>query len=211
MPTSITLHAGPEGLELRRDDGVRGAGLRLADVERRVAEGRRSALARACGAAPGVSVLDAMAGVGLDGLVLACLGCDVTLVESSDLVFAVLSDGADRVRTAFEPSGSVSCVHGDALAWLDGARQWDVVYLDPMFPERNKRALPRLRMQLLAEAADHRSVPLAALVERARRVARDRVVLKRRATDPAAVAPDWQIRAHRVRFDVFRGTPIPLR
>jgi len=58
-------------LELCAGDDASGICLRIDDVERRVRQGRKLALARACGVRAGLRVLDGMAGLGLDGMTLA--------------------------------------------------------------------------------------------------------------------------------------------
>src|SRR5688572_20080391 len=61
--------------------------------------GRGQPIARAIGLKPGVkppSVIDATAGLGRDAFVLACLGCEVTLLERSPTVAALLRDALER-------------------------------------------------------------------------------------------------------------------
>ena len=60
--------------------------------------GRGHGLARAVGLKGGAtpSVLDATAGLGRDGFLLADLGCRVTLVERAPAIFAILRDGLSR-------------------------------------------------------------------------------------------------------------------
>lgn len=59
-------------------------------------------IAKAVGVQPGIRprVLDATAGLGRDGFVLASLGCEVTLVERQPLIAALLEDGLERARRA---------------------------------------------------------------------------------------------------------------
>ena len=68
MTDPFRLVASPSGLTLCRVGDRKGVALQPADVQKRLRQGRRLLLARACGAQPGVSVLDGMAGFGLDGL-----------------------------------------------------------------------------------------------------------------------------------------------
>lgn len=203
---AVEVRTGPLGLELAVAGEPRGVSIDIDEIRRRVKQGRRLALARACGVVPsavaGASVLDAMAGLGVDGVTLACLGAHVTLVEREPSTFAVLVDGVDRARVVLAPPGALECIHGDAEDVMRSGKRFDVVYLDPMFPERSKRALPRLRAQVLGAAgtpdSDH-----ARVLDLARGVARSRVVVKRRSKDPCVAKPDWSIRARSVRFDVY--------
>lgn len=180
--------------------------MELPDIRRRVRRGRRLALARACDARPGVRVHDALAGWGTDGLVLAALGCRVHLSERNAEVYRILDS---RLRTESgrllrERPDSVSWAHEDARDRWRAGGDFDVVYLDPMFGEHPKTALPAKQMQVLADIAGEMSAgEIVELIEKARRVASLRVVVKRRAGAEALGQPNWQIRARSVRFDVY--------
>ncbi|NJN50533.1 MAG: class I SAM-dependent methyltransferase [Gammaproteobacteria bacterium] len=207
MSEHISVVEGRDGLELLAAGEARGVSLDSAELLRRVRAGRRSPLARACAVRPGLRVLDAMAGLGLDGLTLAAWGCHVTMIEASPDVFAVLCDGVRRLHAVWGGHGAIETRCADARTVLSSAQRFDVVYLDPMFPSRNKGALPQKRSQTLAIAAARAAVdiPLAELIPMAIPIASQRVVLKRRARGAAAVAPAWTVAANRVRFDVYRG------
>lgn len=206
------LWAVDEHLELRFGPGPdEGAWVRAEEVRRRTVQA--GDLLRACGlrrqdAAAEMRVLDAMAGWGVDGLVLAASGACVTLVELDPLLHATVEDLIRRMGTR-----NARAVCGDGYASLDGEPGFDIVYLDPMFPERNKHALPGKRMQLTGALLRARAlsgapvdeVPLDAWLEAAIRAARARVVVKRRLKDPADRRADWQIRGRTVRYDVYRG------
>ncbi|MDZ7669176.1 MAG: class I SAM-dependent methyltransferase [Gammaproteobacteria bacterium] len=170
------------------------------ELRRRTVQG--SELLRACGvsAAAPPRVLDAMAGWGVDALVLAGRGCRVTLVERHPALCVLAQDLARR-------SGLTRLVggQGDGYQALCTPGPYDVVYLDPMFPLRNKGALPGKRMQWLAQLAGADPRPLHDWLQQAVAKAAGRVVLKRRRTDPPVAAPDWQIAGRTVRYDVYRG------
>ena len=192
------LWADVEHLELRRAGERRGAFVSLAELARRSAQG--GDLLRACGVtdARKPAVLDVMAGWGVDGLVLAGRGCAVTLVERLPALSALQQDLARRSGLQAE------IVCGDGFEVLHRAAP-EVVYLDPMFPERAKTSLPGKRMQWLAELAHGDERPLADWLTLARQRARQRVVLKRRRRDPTVLEPDWRIDGRTVRYDVYRG------
>ena len=107
------------------------------DIQARIKAGRRGELARAClGNKDSMLVLDAFAGFGVDGLTLAGLGADVTLVERNLVVWLMLrSIACGHPRVAIHYADSFSLFHsGDA---------WDVVYLDPMFLPTKKVLYPK--------------------------------------------------------------------
>jgi 16S rRNA (guanine1516-N2)-methyltransferase len=193
-------------LELRSQAGGAGVYLELDDVRRRTRQGRKLALAKACGVQPGLRVLDGMAGLGLDGITLAALGCDVLMVERNPSLFALLEDAIARARAEGIAAENIACHLGDARDVLASHTVFDAVYLDPMFPPRDKMALPRRSAQVLATVAGAYDDDLRAVIATARPRANRRVVVKRRRHDPALATPDWQIVGRSVRFDVYRGS-----
>jgi len=162
---------------------------------------RMSHLCRAVGVGSDAgrkTVLDAFAGFGTDGLALA-QHCEVTLVEVNPVVFVLLAEISCR-------SGhEVELLHADCWPLLEqNARRWDVIYLDPMFPRRNKRALPNKAMQLLKEMTQEmKEANIEQLLAVARQASRERVVLKRRLKDPVMGRPNHSLKGRSVRFDVY--------
>ena len=186
-----------DGLTLRKS----GERFRLPDAPPRARRrSRKSTLARACDAGSRVRVLDATAGWGTDGLALARLGCHVRMLETHPQVFAMLDDRLRRsgVLAAAEWTDARS-----RMCRADGER-YDVVYLDPMFPPRNKTALPARPLQVLREIVGEDAPDASELLALARRCALGRVVMKQRAHGPAVGEPDWRITGRTVRFDVYR-------
>lgn len=173
----------------------------MPSIERRVRQGRRLALARAIGAGPGVRLHDALAGWGTDGLVLAALGCNVHMSEREPTIHRILEGRLKQI----DANTAVSCHLEDARDLWRAGTTFDVVYLDPMFGDHPKTALPAKHMQVLAEragAVDDQEV--ARLIEEARGAALSRVVVKRRAAAPALDRPAWSIAGRTVRFDVYQ-------
>ena len=193
-------------LELRASDGGAGMHLKLDDVRRRVRQGRKLALAKACGVRSGLRVLDGMAGFGLDGITLATLGCRVLMVERDPLLYALLGDAIERAGATIDMAGTIECREGDIRDVLATNDSFDTIYLDPMFPVTDKTALPRKSAQILADLVGAPDDDLIDVVRRATPRARMRVVVKRRRHDAELFAPDWRILGRSVRFDVYRGT-----
>jgi len=198
-------------LELGYEREVPSAYADMEALRARIRSGNKLHLSRSIGInkRAGLKVLDAMAGFGVDAMVMMGLGCEVQLYERSPIMCALLRDALDRFSSRHSLSDT-SIVCGDVGVFLDalsGPPQFDVIYLDPMFPQRKKNALPNRRAQLLSrlvpEIETEQSV--IRLIEVSRLHAGMRVVLKRRRTDPVALKPDWQVFARTVRYDVYRG------
>ncbi len=180
---------------------------------RRFGGGRGQAIAKAVGLKGGANpdVIDATGGLGRDALVLASLGCKITLIERSPVVAALLEDGLNRAKEDKEIGAWVNerlrLIHADAIDWMDALSESDfpqVVYLDPMFPHRTKSALVKKEMRLLQQLlgvdpdADR-------LLPAAQRIARKRVVIKRPDAAPylSDVEPTTTIHSKKHRFDVY--------
>ncbi len=178
---------------------------------RKFGGGRGQAIAKAVGLKQGAcpSVVDATAGLGRDAFVLASLGCQMTLIERNPLVAALLEDGLSRGYQDSEigpwMQQRMTLLHDSSLEALSQiSLQPDVVYLDPMYPHRDKSALVKKEMrvfQTLVGAdtdADGLLAPALALASK-------RVVVKRPdyAEDLAGVKPSTVIATKKNRFDVY--------
>ena len=207
----------PERLELRRT-GAGAPGPLHPDFtsgamhQRLRTIGRRSPLGRALGFArkPPEQVVDATAGLGQDGFVMAALGFRITLVERQLPFFLPLEDALRRAGRdpALAPIVQrITLVHADARSWLaDLPREAlpDVIHLDPMYPARRKSALSGKAMQLAQQLAG-KDEDAGELLQVALTSARQRVVVKRptRATPIAARQPDFAITGKKTRYDIY--------
>jgi 16S rRNA (guanine1516-N2)-methyltransferase len=168
-------------------------------------------IAKAVGIQTGVrpTVVDATAGLGRDAFVLATLGCEVTLIERQPLIAVLLDDGLARARSDPEVAPIVARMRlrvGDAIQML---RDWDenvpqVVYLDPMFPHRDKSALVKKEMRLFRPLVGD-DVDAERLLEAALALASHRVVVKRPRKAPAVAGGtvSFSLEGNAGRFDVY--------
>lgn len=213
----------PDGLELRRDDeglALVGDGMVLrADFARLLPRLRadrlgRELLVRAARVrgteAP--TAVDATAGLGEDSLLLAAAGFTVTMFEKDQVIAALLRDALERAANDSRLAGvaaHMTLVEGDSVSGLcDLGFSPDVVFLDPMFPERTKSAAVKKKFQLLhhlERPCDNEGELLdAALAARPRKV-----VIKRPPKGPwlAGVKPSHSIAGKAVRYDVIVPPP----
>ena len=159
-------------------------------------------------------IIDATAGLGKDAFVLACAKHYVILMERSSIVAALLADAlqrAEQIPELAEIINRMCLVIGDAKELLT-KHSADIVYLDPMFPERKKTALVKKEMRILKDLLDQDLLgddpdteQLLALFTRARLSARKRVIVKRplHAAYLADVKPDLCYKGKTSRFDVY--------
>lgn len=200
-------------LELRQTQGRVGPVfvdfLSSALTERRKSGGGfRQEMARAVGLGKGrrPHVVDATAGLGKDAFVLAALGCSVTAIERNPIVFALLSDGFTRAAASPEVAeiiGRMKWFLADAAGSL-GMHNPEVVYLDPMYPEKTKRALPKKEMQTFHDLVG-RDMDAQALLEAALSSTAERVVVKRPKGAPhlGNQIPQGKIESKNTRYDLY--------
>lgn len=213
----------PDGLELRRDDeglALVGDGMVLrADFARLLPRLRADRLGREllvrAARVRGVeapTAVDATAGLGEDSLLLAAAGFTVTMFEKDQVIAALLRDALERAANDSRLAGvaeRMTLVEGDSMTGLrELGFSPDVVFLDPMFPERTKSAAVKKKFQLLhhlERPCDNEGELLdAALAARPRKV-----VIKRPPKGPwlAGVKPSHSIAGKAVRYDVIVPPP----
>ncbi len=174
-------------------------------------QNQKQLLAKAIGLKINVkpTVLDATAGLGSDGFILAQLGCTVTLLERSPVIFSLLHDGLNRALS--HPKYSllpIKLVQTNSLTYLkkiSASKQApEIIYLDPMYPHSSKSALAKKEMRFLRQLVGN-DVDAADLLALALVGAKQRVVVKRPRLAPylAELKPQYSILGKQHRLDVY--------
>jgi len=193
-----------------------------ADHRRKFGGGKGQSIAKAVGLSRGFCphVLDATAGLGKDAFVLASLGATVTLIERSPIAHLLLEDGLARAqRTAtdildvalLEILQRMTLHQYDSCGYMDSHEDvFDVVYLDPMFPERKKSALVKKEMRIFHEVIGT-DEDASALLPLALDRARYRVVVKRPKLAPFLDnrKPSYQLLGKSGRYDIYTNKALP--
>lgn len=212
--TELTLALRDDGLELRDAETKPGRGLRVdfTRLARRSRESvnlsRRQPLARAIGRDTR-RVIDATAGLGQDAALLAAMGFEVTAIERSGALAAMLDEALRRA--GHDPPAAkllgnrLRFQHGDARRLLadDAFEAIDCVYLDPMFPLKRKASALAKKEIRLVRALVGEDEDAADLLSVARHAVR-RVVVKRPTyAPPLASDTATKIEGKLVRYDVY--------
>lgn len=214
----------PDGLELRRDErglALVGGGMELrGDFTYMLPRLRRDRVGKEllvrAARVRGVShpsAVDATAGLGEDSLLLAAAGFEVTLCERDPVIAALLRDTLERAakddRLA-EIVARMQLVEGDSIATLAAITETpDVVFLDPMFPEKRKRAATNKKLQLF-QRLERPCEDEEALMQAALAVHPRKVVVKRPLKGPylAGIKPSSSLTGKVVRYDIVVPTPV---
>lgn len=211
------LQVGELGIQLQNQQEKNIGALRVDFVEgaaahrRKFGGGKGQMIAKAVGIQSGITptILDATAGLGRDAFVLATLGCHVTLIERQLIIATLLEDGLARAMLSDETKSIVQrmqLIKGSAIElmahWSSTIPQ--VIYLDPMFPHRDKSALVKKEMRLFRPlVGDDLDAP--SLLEKALVLASHRVVVKRPRKAPVVegVSPSYSLEGKSSRYDIY--------
>lgn len=225
---SFLLIVDAEGLGLQQT-GAKAPGIIRADFvsgavnhRRQFGGGKGQLIAKALGLKSAFRpfVLDATAGLGKDAFVLATLGCRVQMHERNPVVYALLESGLAKAREVagsgdFELDAIMSrleLVETDSLSFLrEGAElNPDVIYLDPMFPDRQKSASVKKEMKAFHQivGSDEDASELLGL---ALSRVNYRVVVKRPRKAPCIDErkPSIQLEGKAGRYDVYTVKKMP--
>lgn len=223
LPASCThvVWLGPDGIALGLPGSKVPAATRVDFMDgtlqyRLRTSGKRQGLGKAVGLdkAAGIRVLDATAGLGRDALVLAHLGCEVEMVEKSPVMQLLLEDGLTRARRQADASFAetlrrMTLVAGDSreifAAIAAGTRAMpDVIYLDPMFPPREKSASVKKDIAMLQSVLGVEE-DFPGLLAAALPCARHRVVVKRPGSrlSEDARPPTFVVPGKSAHFEVY--------
>lgn len=206
-----------ERLELRKLDEPKLGAIAVNFVDgtlahrRKFGGGRGEAVAKAVGIKGDYlpTVIDATAGLGRDAFVLASIGCRVKLVERHPVVRALLEDGLQRAYQDADIGSFMQermiLIDARTIDELSPEREFaDVVYLDPMYPHKQKSALVKKEMRVFQHliGADLDSDSFFAP---AKQLAHKRVVVKRPDYAPYLdnQTPDFSHTTKNHRFDVY--------
>lgn len=155
-------------------------------------------------------VFDATAGMGRDSFILQCAGCSVYMFERNPVIWLLLRDALTRAASSpfFKdlPSGLPSLMPCGEACRYQGDVVPDVIYYDPMFPDRKKSALVKKEMRIfkaLIGADEDIESTLLALI----RMAKHKVILKRPQTAAPIsfqdVKPIGSVEGGACRFDIY--------
>jgi 16S rRNA (guanine1516-N2)-methyltransferase len=177
--------------------------------------GRGQAIAKAIGLKSGITptVLDTTAGLAGDAFVLASLGCPITLIESSSILFSLLENALERatLNDGFKQIAQqgfiiINCNANDYIfeQRTNNKTPPDVIYIDPMYPERKKSALVKKDMQILQRLHGEQD-DASTLLDNALLFAKKRVVVKRptHAKTLNEKKPNTCIKSKKTRYDIY--------
>ena len=153
----------------------------------------------------GLRILDATAGLGRDSLILAAAGNQVLGLEQNTEVYTLLVQELEKIRKLYPLD--LAFKHANSIDFLkDTTTQFDIMYLDPMFPKNSKSRLVKQEMLWLQNIVGEDKSGLE-LFNLAMQTTGDRVIIKRPIHSPFinGIKPNYQISGDINRFDVYKS------
>ena len=150
--------------------------------------------------------IDATAGMGEDSLLLAACGYEVTMFEQNPVIAALLKDALRRAKkhpVLKEITGRMQLVEGSSIELLPKQiDQPDLIYLDPMFPARQKSGLIGKKLQLI-QKLEQPCVEETLLLETAIQAHPKKIIIKRplKGENLAGRVPDYSVKGKAIRYD----------
>ncbi len=155
-----------------------------------------------------LTAVDATAGMGEDSLILAAMGYDVTLFEKNKIIYSLLCDAIERGKNEEELNKimkRMNPINADSIEAMKNLDfEPDVILLDPMFPERQKSALVKKKLQMIQKlespCTDECKLIFSAMSAKPRKL-----IVKRppKGEYLAGIKPDYSLKGKAVRFDCF--------
>ena len=155
-----------------------------------------------------LKAVDATAGMGEDSLLLAACGYQVTLYEQNPVIAILLKDALRRAKKNTVLKDIVSrmqLVEGDSIEHLNKRLDSvDVIYLDPMFPGRQKSGLINKKLQLIQKLEPPCSEETA-LFDAAMAAQPSKIIVKRPLKSPYLDerVPSYSLKGKAIRYDCY--------
>ena len=150
--------------------------------------------------------IDATAGMGEDSLILAACGYEVTMFEQNPVIAALLRDALRRAKKHPELCDIVdrmTLIEGNSIELMPKLTfSPDIIYLDPMFPKRQKSGLINKKLQLI-QKLEQPCFEGEALLNAAISLNPEKIIIKRplKGENLAGKTPSYTIKGKAIRYD----------
>lgn len=130
-------------------------------------------------------ILDATMGLATDSIVMSSYGHHVTALESNKIIYYIVKKGLEKYETVNiklkKAMANIKCQNIDSYKYLKLCKDnsFDVIYFDPMFSHNIKDSDNLNGIKRLA----NRSILTDKVIKEAKRVAREKIVVKAHKLD----------------------------
>lgn len=177
------------------------------DHRRKFVNGKEFVVKACFGKKKNPVIFDATAGLARDAFILACNGAQVHMFERNPIVRILLKNGIERaVNSETDISelirNNLILEDKHTIYEYDGELNPDVVYIDPMYPEKVKSALVKKDMQVFHELVGQDD-DVMQLFQRAKEITNLKVVMKNPKWAPPLDVVSSNVLSKGHRFDIY--------
>jgi 16S rRNA (guanine1516-N2)-methyltransferase len=152
-----------------------------------------------------LNILDCTAGMLQDALLFLSLGHQVTALEQSKILFYLLQDGISRSedQSIFL---KLDLIHANACSYAARAKNFDVIYFDPMYPPSKKNALSSGQLEYISKILEVEALANNASqdFEVLQLIPAQKMVVKRPIkAEPFSYQTNYEVSGKTTRFDVY--------
>ena len=152
-----------------------------------------------------LNILDCTAGMLQDTLLFLSQGHQVTALEQSKILFYLLQDGISRSedQNIFK---KLELIHTNACSYAAQAKNFDVIYFDPMYPSSKKNALGSGQLEYISKILETESLENNAVkdFEVLQLIPAGKMVVKRPIkAEPFSLQTNYQVFGKTTRFDIY--------
>lgn len=155
-----------------------------------------------------LTIADATLGTGKDAILMLSFGASVIGHERNVEIFCMCLDALERARTIADRESygreyfeKFSLVFGEVIDHPESVEKCDIIYYDPMYPEKKKSALARKEMQVFQDLVGvdlDISEQMVKLIE-----SRKKVILKRPLKSEVLLKPCAHFKGKTTRYDLY--------
>ena len=152
-----------------------------------------------------LNILDCTAGMLQDALLFLSLGHQVTALEQSKILFHLLQDGISRSEDQ-NIFIKLDLIHANACSYAAYAKNFDVIYFDPMYPPSKKNALSSGQLEYISKILEVESLENNATkdFEVLQLIPARKMVVKRPIkAEPFSFQTNYQVSGKTTRFDIY--------
>lgn len=152
------------------------------------------------------SAIDATAGMGEDSILLAACGYKVTMFEQNPVIAELLKDAMRRAKEhpVLGPlMERMTLIQGNSIEIMPSMEsENDIIFLDPMFPARQKSGLINKKLQLI-QKLEQPCFQEQELLEAAIMAKPKKIIIKRplKGANLADRRPSYSIKGKAIRYD----------
>jgi len=155
-----------------------------------------------------LSIFDATAGMLGDSMIFLSLGHKVVSCEQSKIIYLLVKDACERAQEELPFLKNLTLINGNSpdIHELNKNLDFDVIYLDPLYPQSKKSSKRSGDIALLKSAIELENIKDIGdeIFHRFRNKAHKKIILKRPVKAPLICNKiNYQIKGKSTRFDIY--------